>query len=442
MPEAQPPSSVQECLAWPDPLAPVVADFLLNYREEDATVDYKLKFDATEREWLEITKDVVSFSNAQGGYLVFGVKNQTWELLGIAPKELATLSDTNKVIQKLNRFVSPPFFDLRTKEFQRAGMTFAVWCIPDGSDLIRIVTKDGSFEGGAGSKVTVLRRGTIWIRGSAGNRLADSNDLDAIFRRRLDRFRDTLMENIARVVEGPAESQVFLLTPSIDQSGRRRFTVADAPEGVAEIGMTFGEVPSTPQDELDVWIGMEKADSMVLPAVEHLWAWYADRESIPFSTEHEMCLARFALLLGAPAFYWLRGKAASEVKEVVKYVVRHPKASENLSAIVATAAFLGQKFHRSVLNSLGALAGKLPPAHKRLPCNDPRSLLGGAYIKSLRDPKEGEAQFRTRLRRELDSIALKAKKTAKEPPTNERYNARHFDCALYAQDDCYAGKRV
>ena len=68
--------SVREHLELDDPLTRETAIFLIGYGEEDDRLDYKQAFDpGSEKDWLEITKDVCAFANTFGGYLVFGVRD-------------------------------------------------------------------------------------------------------------------------------------------------------------------------------------------------------------------------------------------------------------------------------------------------------------------------------------------------------------------------------
>jgi predicted HTH transcriptional regulator len=74
-----------------DPLSAVSFEFLLNYHEEDPLVDFKESFDPKEeREWLEITKEVIGFANASGGFLVFGIKDETFEKVGLSSSVVDT----------------------------------------------------------------------------------------------------------------------------------------------------------------------------------------------------------------------------------------------------------------------------------------------------------------------------------------------------------------
>jgi len=87
-------SSVQDHLLREDPLTRETAVFLVEYAEEDDRLDYKETMDITsEKHWLELTKDVSTFANTYGGYLLFGVmtvRGKSLDYLGRWRKRLKT----------------------------------------------------------------------------------------------------------------------------------------------------------------------------------------------------------------------------------------------------------------------------------------------------------------------------------------------------------------
>lgn len=52
---------------------------------EHVTVEYKLDIPQEREKYL---KSAVAFANGAGGKLVFGVKNQTWDVIGFPDDEL------------------------------------------------------------------------------------------------------------------------------------------------------------------------------------------------------------------------------------------------------------------------------------------------------------------------------------------------------------------
>ena len=123
--------SVSSCLESGDPLSDEVFTYLLSYHEEDERIDFKKAFDESEREWLEITKDVISFANSHGGYLVFGIEDASYKRIGLTQDLAKVLTNTNNILQKINRFIEPQVSLLRTKEYKNGGLIFVAWYIPE-----------------------------------------------------------------------------------------------------------------------------------------------------------------------------------------------------------------------------------------------------------------------------------------------------------------------
>jgi len=95
--------SIQDHLQREDPLTQETAMFLANYDEENDRVDYKQTIDLhSEKDWLEITKDISAFANTYGGYLVFGINDTERKVVGL-PRDIAnTIRDANNLQQKIN----------------------------------------------------------------------------------------------------------------------------------------------------------------------------------------------------------------------------------------------------------------------------------------------------------------------------------------------------
>ncbi len=101
------PTCIKDCISSDDPLSEEVIAYLVSYHEETELLDFKVSFENEEREWLEITKDILAFSNTYGGYLIFGIKNATFEVIGLTEQSLLVVKDANKFMQKINRHVEP-----------------------------------------------------------------------------------------------------------------------------------------------------------------------------------------------------------------------------------------------------------------------------------------------------------------------------------------------
>ena len=247
------------------------------------------------------------------------------------------------------------------------------------------------------------------------------------------------MSKIARVVHASPETEVFILEPDPTGSDGKHFTIVDAPDALEVKGLNFSVAPTTDEQELAGWIAMfQRADAV--PPAHRLWAWYADRKEKNFSADQRLQLAEFCLLSDVPAFYWLKDSEANFIKEMIRHAVSH-SMSTHLSNLVGTAAFLGKKFHDSVIHLLGDRASKLPNRFRTYPADRPATLMGGDVIQSKRaHGKPGPEYLRNLILEELNDIAETAKKKRREPGVLDRSNAVAFDCYLYARDDRYGKK--
>lgn len=436
------PNSVKEYISSEDPISDEATAFLMGYQEEDTLVDYKLSFENEEREWLEITKDILAFSNTFGGYLIFGVKDGTFEKIGLTEEVVKIVRDANNLIQKINRFVEPRMQLIRCKQFEEDNKNFVIVFIPPAFDKTHIVTKDASFKFPSGKDKVILRQGTTYVRRSAGNHLMDARDIDDIINRRINHFKDSLLDKITRVVEAPQNSEVFVVTEDKKDGEHSKFIIEDAPDAIPVKGMSFTVSPETIDQEIMGWIAMNEREPEALPTAAITWKWYKERATTNLSNEQKLNIAKYSLLSGTPAFYWLQGHEAANIKKMlVEALTFHPNIN-SIGDIVSTGAFLGNKFHKSLIGKLGEYTDRIAPAKRNIPGSGPRVLFRAVKIQSKgrflkRSPKQED------LEEELDAIAKSAEQNRNlEPLLQDRWRAQTLDCYLYAQDDQYVGRNV
>ncbi len=90
---------INEILISTDPLSDENCESLILHAEEDTLVDYKESFNPTEEKaWLGITKDILAFNNSEGGFLIFGVRDSSFTLIGIEPEVAKILGDANNIL--------------------------------------------------------------------------------------------------------------------------------------------------------------------------------------------------------------------------------------------------------------------------------------------------------------------------------------------------------
>jgi hypothetical protein len=420
--------SLEEFLKLPDPLGDEAMIAVLDAREENSFIDYKLDFENVDREWLEVTKDVMSFANTEGGYLAFGIKNGTYEQVGLSDGTVSLLSDPNNLMQKFNKCVDPPFTNLRSKSIERNGKKFVVIFIPPSLGHTHLVFKDGTFDHQSGSPKTVLRQGTFYVRRSGANHLGDARDLDAIVERRINRFRTKLLEGITRVVESPIETEVLVVKQegASTQGPDKKFVIENAPDAIGVKGMSFSVAPETMEQEIAAWVAMSKANPKELPSAGTIWKWYAARERLQITQHQKIQLAAFSLRRCAPAFYWLQGGIGEEIKEALTETMKYRDEPESIANILAVSAYFGKRFHKSQVTKVGVDAKRFGKVSV-YPASGPR-----AYFEALLVKRRQRAEMAT----ELDRIAKSAENEWNgQPALTDRWNALRLDSFLYAQDE-------
>ena len=429
------PPSVLEFLDSPDPLSNEAVVAVLAAREENSIIDYKVDFDGSDEHWLEITKDVMALANTLGGYLAFGIRNGTFEIVGLNDEAIRLLSEPNVLLLKLNRFVEPSFTTVRSKLVCVEGKSCVVIHVPASHGHTHIVARDGSFRHPTGTPKVVLRQGTFYVRRSGANHLGNARDLDAIVARRIEYFRSSLMGKIARVVEAPADSEILVVKQEGDSGTQKRFVIEDAPDAISVKGLSFTVAPETPEQEIAAWIAISGKNKRELPSAGLVWKWYSQREVLRLSANQKVRVAAIALLRRVPPFYWLRECKASEAKRMLSEILELDRDPEVLSSVLAVSAFLGRRFHKSQVTKLGAAAKRLGKTTV-FPTQGPREYFESSLI--IRRLNRGAAM--SEARSGLERILLSASEAFDgRPALADQWHAARLDCFLYAQDD-YAGE--
>lgn len=427
-------TSVREHLEKDDPLTRETAVFLAGYAEEDDRVDYKQTIDPTsEKDWLEITKDISAFANTHGGYLIFGINDGEKKIVGLSRKVAGIIKDTNNLQQKINRHLEPNIVSLRAKEFKIDGLSIVVLYIPQSVGKTHMVSKDGVFPYPSGKQKTLLHKGTFFVRRSAGNHLGDSRDFSDVIERRIDQFRDALLEKVAKVVKSPARSEVFILSKDPGDEDAKRFIIEDSPDSIAIKGMSFTIAPEGVEEEIAAWSVLSRGSSEAMPSPVILWRWYANRSKINIGEKHKLTIFQFSLWNHVPAFYWIQEIKLARIREALLEAVRNRPNNTGVPEMLIAASFLGRGVYASVLSMLGDYKDRVSPAMKKFPQSGPRSTFGTIQKGDL----EKDSDFRKENLRKLDSIAAGVKKTGKVPALMKRWGASKIDCFLYAKDNQY-----
>jgi hypothetical protein len=423
-------------LRSPDPLSCQVLDYLILFKEEDSFVDYKVSFDPNdEKEWLEVTKDVMAFANSNGGYIVFGVENGTFDPVGLDKHIADALADTDKFQQKINRYIKPDIKFLRSKLFPSQGKYFVIIYIPETIGATHMVSKDGTHKFPNGKEKIILKQGTFYIRRSGGNRLGDSGDFEDIVSKRIEIFKESILGKIARVVEAPRDSEILVVSRESNSGMEYKFRIDNATGSIPIKGMSFSISPETYEEEIACWIAMWRNDPAAIPPSKTLWRWYENRLQIILTEDQRLRVTEFSMTAGVPFFFWLRGIDRKHINKMLQDAAIENKPMESIENFLGVSAIVGESAFKKMINRIERHK-TLSPFLKRPPLISPKEKFHQTVIESRRrgSKKIPESQFRDQIENELNEIAASLIKK-EQSGVLERRDSLAMDYYLYFRDD-------
>jgi hypothetical protein len=419
---------MKEFLGNSNPLSPQALSALLDHKEEDLHVDYKESVETSDdKQWIGLSIDVAAFANTDGGYILFGVSDSNFSMVGLPEAQAKIIANTNLVCQKVSRHFRPPFAGLRAKAFKRDGLNFVVWHIPESRGKTHIVVKDAKVRLPSGEEKILLRPGIIYVRRSGTNSIIEPEDLEAILGRRLEHFRESLLEKIAKIVKAPAEHEVLIVDPEGIPGGKNGLVFSNSANAIPVKGLSFSVSPGSDQEEVAAWIALAGRDPDFQPSAKRLW-YLLSRHSL-VNLSHDSCraLSRFYLMGGLPAFYWIKSLSAEKVQELLLGALSDAKSISVKGSILHVGAFLGKGFFNKLLLKLGDTAARLDLRSRKFPVKA-QSFFFPELLGELKGSKA------TDLSLELSKISGEL---AVESDYMKATRAKALDCYLYARKDKY-----
>jgi len=436
-------STVSEILKSKDPLADENLSILIFHAEEDNLVDYKEDFDfSSEKAWLGITKDILAFYNTHGGYLVFGVKDSTFELTGLEFEVVKILADPIKILQKINRFIDPEITNIRSKKFSTEEKNFVVTYIPSSKNLTCMIKRDGKYKYPSGDEKYEFRMGTTYLRRSAGNHLADSRDLDFLFNKRLANYRTSILSNLARVIEAPSESEVLIVSQDTESRDANRFVIDDSSDAIPVKGMSFTVEPKTDEHEIASSISLNIRNPLSIPPTKTLWKWYKKKESLVLADSQKRGLVKFCIIRGVPCFFWLQESNVEEIKQILSDTLKFEGSADYYGRVLIVANFLGVGPFKQILKKLGTKALRISQSKKRYVKDDVFTIvnMGKLSNRKMKTSRETDSEYRESISNELTSIVDNMViSNPRVPNSIASDDAFAYDCYLYARMDKYRG---
>lgn len=337
-----------DALRSSDPLADEVCIGLLHYCEEDDLVDFKEAFDPkSEKCWIDLATDCVAFANTNGGYIVLGVRDKTWNQVGLDATVATGLSDTKKVLEKVNRNLVPVLLGVRTRHFQIEEKHFVVIYVPCSEDCTHIFESNLDWQPEPGKTLTRVSKGAIYVRRSASNQVLTSADFEALLQRRLQHFRRKVLDGVARVVNAPPGHDVVTIVQTSDATGGHAITVSDAPETSGLVGKPLKLASSGIAERLALYRALTDADSKAAVPVHCLFEAYANREIMGLDEATKCWVALHCALEGVPVFYWFKDLKPAQARDTLRQAF-NLAAGYRRGYILTYSGFYGQSFYDSL----------------------------------------------------------------------------------------------
>jgi len=422
--------SIKSYLDSKDPLCEEAIISLIGYKEEDIYVDYKESFDPTEeKHWHGITADCMAFANTMGGYIIFGIRDGDFSVVGLSAPAIEALFNTNMVMQKLNRHVLPQFSMLRTKShITEEGHTIVVMYIPESKGKTHMFVKDVSYKYPSGETKQLFHAGMIFIRRSATNHIIDPEDFDFVINRRIEYYKESILDKITKVVQAPADHQMLIFDPASRGHDDKSFFISDSPDAVPVKGMSFTVSPRTDTEEICGWISFSGRDPNFLPTNDRIWHMYSVRDELILTTEQKLKMVRFSFFGEAPVFYWLRSLSAQQIKPVLSGIFKQTRNMRIREEVLKVSAFLGKTFFATLLRGGGEERSRLRRNLRGFP-KDPVE----GYCGTMGALDDNEVH----IRENLDDLVNRL--SEHQGGVLEKLRARALDCRLYARRDKYVG---
>src|SRR5260370_1959714 len=182
-------------------------DELLSRRAETRNCDYKAAMPWPGKGNLRngLIKDMLAFGNpADGGWIVFGVRDDNYEPVGLGSGDVETF-DQSKIHEALASHASPvPTFELH--KVNRNGTLFVLIRVHEFAEVPAICTKDVQVAKAPRDphRELVLRNGAIYIRtaGAQSIEIRDEGAMRELLGRAVRRTRETFLIQLERVLAG------------------------------------------------------------------------------------------------------------------------------------------------------------------------------------------------------------------------------------------------
>lgn len=175
---------------------------LIKNRQETKNCDFKGSFSwqvYDRNQKCEVIKDIIAMANTRdGGRIIIGVEDNTWDIKGLSDEEFASF-DVTQINNVLHEYTDPKHSCL-IKSLEIYGQKLIVIEVPEFPEDI-IITKKGS---------SCFERGRIYIRteAAASEVVPSNHEMRELIGRAITKKGDNLLASISTLIKGkPIEKE-------------------------------------------------------------------------------------------------------------------------------------------------------------------------------------------------------------------------------------------
>ena len=344
--------SIEKTLRSDDPLPDNILDILL-CQEESIYHDFKKTHDINnDRDWLKITKDFLAFANTDGGYLAFGISDKDHERIGLEDYVYYYLSDANRILQKINKYIAPAISKIFIKRIELE-KRFIVLFVSASQNTTHIVEKNGSYRPDGKSDIIILRAGEIYIRKAGQTAVATHSEFEDLMRRRMEHFKDLIFNNVSKVIrETEPGKTIGIIREAATEGDNFLYKLSNSDEAVPVKGLVSTIPPKTLEEFLCAAIAFHTYDESCIPPNRVLYDYYANRLNISIPPEQLIHLLKFGIIKDVPIFYWLQYLQMDIVSKMLLELFEKPNTQIKILTLKIS-RFVDKKLYKD-------LFGKFP----------------------------------------------------------------------------------
>lgn len=148
---------------------------------ESPDLEYKQSFEDTTGAWMELAKDVYGMANYGGGYLVIGVKDGTFNPIGM---DLTFNKDSQEWVDRTSKWCTGKVeiaYIEHTMKVNGIERKFPILYVHGSVGTLVIPKADGKYENSNHVETTAFRQGVAYTRNSTGTVMAVGGDYWTIF---------------------------------------------------------------------------------------------------------------------------------------------------------------------------------------------------------------------------------------------------------------------